>query len=229
MSSFTRLDKALTASVNDLHDHLWTKAAKDEAALLRRLETYSADLDRHLGTRGAIARSVRPLTRPFKKYPGGKDLFEFLHTIGHLAAAVELRPRRPRDAAKRAAEVVTSHAIGLAAAADSFHLVEAFEAGKSTFLEFTAALADVLEEKGVVFAGEFKRTSNAAYDVNAVWDEDWPKEFGLVASAQVIVAAGFATALYVEALRALGQYHEIPHARLVPVVRRIVDRIGAHA
>ncbi|OGS45552.1 MAG: hypothetical protein A3K66_07140 [Euryarchaeota archaeon RBG_16_67_27] len=229
MTSFPTLDRSLAAAVSGLHDHLWIAPAKDERRLLARLLAGAVALDGHLGTRGLLAGGVRPIVRDFQKSPGGKDLFEFLHTASNLAAAAESVRTRPKAAAKRASEAVSSLAIGVAAASDSFHLVEAFEAGKTDFLEFTAALADVLEQRGVVLAGEFKRSANATWDIHAIWDERWSKEFQRVAAIAALGSAGFTAALHVEALRTLGHYHEVPYGRLVPVVSRILGRAGAHA
>jgi len=228
MASFAALDRSLSSAVSDLHDHLWHAPKKDERGLLRRLEAGAVALDRHLGTRGLVAGAVRPIVRDFRSYPGGKDLFEFLHTVSQLAAAVEFQPRKPKAAAKRASEVVSSLAIGLAAASDHFVFVEEFESGKASFLQFTTRLADALEQQGVVLAGEWKRTANEAWDLHAIWDERWTKDFQQVAARTAVASGGFVAALHVDALRALGHYHETPYGRLVPAVRRILTRSGAH-
>ena len=229
MASFPSLDRRWSSAVNALHDHLWVTPSKDEAGLLRRLGACASELDRHLGTKGLIAGGVRPVLRDFKKYPGGKDVFEFLHSTTNLAAGVAYRTKRPREAAKRASEVVSSLAIGLSSASDSFHLVDAFQSGKSDFMDFTTRLADVLENRGFALAGEFKRGANATYNVHAIWDDSWSKDFQALAVLDGIGSAAHVCALHVEALRVLGGYHEAPYGRLAPAVRRIVERIGTHA
>jgi len=123
---------------------------------------------------------------------------------------------------------VTSIAIGLASASDNFHLVEEFKGGVTDFPEFMTRLADVLEERGVIEAGELKRAANLAYNVHAMWDERRSAESAGISAFAAIGAAGFATALHVDALRALGRYQDVPHKKLPPAIHHILKRSGAH-
>lgn len=229
MALFASLDRELTKATMDLHDYLWTGAKHDEKALLTRLEAGAGGLDRHLGTGGVLARAVRPLVRAFEPSGVGADLFTFLHVVGNLAGGVEVRPRKPKEAARRASEVVVSNSIHLAAAAGRFELVEAFESGKTDFLSFQENLADVLTDRGVLPAREMHRAANLAYDLHATWDAGRPKDAQLVAAAGGIVNAGLHALRMVDALRALGRYRDPPFAAFAPAIRRIVDRLGAHA
>ncbi len=226
MATFSTVDRKLTSAVSDLHDYLWVGKKIPQDRLLMRLEEAAADLDRHLGTRGLVSGGVRPLLRDFQRQPGGTSVFEFLHTVGNLAAAVQMQRRRPQESARRAAEVVTSCAIGLAAYADRFSLVEAFQGGKTDFAGFITDLADALEARGVVRAGEFKRAANMAYDIHATWDPDKTMDEQRVAAHAAVAAAAYAGVLHADALRDLGKYRDVPYGRMVPAIRRILE--GMH-
>ncbi len=228
MARFAAVDRSLATSIQDLHDHLWHAPRKDEAALLRRIEAGASGLDQYLGARGSILRAVRPITRNFVKVPAGADLFTFLTVVANLAGAAETRRRKPKDAAKRCTETVVSLAIHLASVSDSFDLVEDFESGKTDFLDFTTGLADVLEERGVVRAGEFKRVANSVYDIHALWEDRASRDQDEVAVVAAIGSTSFAAVLFLEALRDLGRYRDLPYSRLVPAMRKILDRLGAH-
>ena len=41
-----------------------------------------------------------------------------------------------------------------------------------------------------------------------------------------VVAAGFACVVFVDALRALGRYRDLPYGRLVPVVAAVLGKLG---
>lgn len=226
MVSFAVLDRTLSSAISDLHDYLWAGKRLEEKALLGRLERGAADLDLAVGARGAIASAVRPLVRDFRKYPTGPDLFTFLDAATNLSAAVEYFRRRPKLSAARASSLAVSLSIGLAAAADRFDLVETFEGGKTDFSEFTSRLADVLEEKGVLRAGEFRRAVNEPFDVNALWDPRASKDAQRIAALASTTSVAFACVLYVDALRALGRYRPVPFAKLTPAARRILDRLA---
>lgn len=228
MTSFAVVDRALSSAVSDLHDYLWAGKRLEEKALLRRLERSAMDLDQYVQARGAIASAVRPLLRRFQKYPTGPDLFTFLDAVVNLSAAVEYFRRRPKLSAARASALAVSLSIGIASAADRFDLVEAFEGGKTDFSEFTSGLADVLEEKGVLRAGEFRRAVNEPFDVNALWDARAPKDAQRISALASTASVALACVLYVDALRALGRYRPIPFAKLTPATRRILDRLGGH-
>ena len=229
MTAFATLDRDVTNATTDLHDYLWTGAKHDEKALLARLEAGAGGLDRHLGTDGVLARAVRPLVQAFEPRGVGADLFTFLHVVGNLAGAVECRAREPKEATRRASEVVVSNSIHLAAAAERFEIVEAFESGKTDFLSFQENLADILTDRGVLPARDLPRAANLAYDLHATWDAGRPKDAQLVAAAGGIMNAGLHALLMVDALRDLGRYRDPPFAALAPAIRRMFDGLGAHA
>jgi hypothetical protein len=229
MASFSQIDRSLASAVSDLHDYLWAGKKLPEARLLERLERGAKDLDRFVGARGAIASGIRPLLQDFRKHPTGPDLFTFCEAVCDLSAAVEYGVRDPKAAVTRASNLAVSLAIGLASAADRFDLVEEFEGGTTDFSEFTSRLADVLEEKGVLRAGEFRRAVNGPFDINALWDAQATKDAQRIGAIASAASAGLACVLYVDALRALGRYREAPYAKLVPATRRILERLGGHA
>lgn len=228
MASFARIDRALSAGVRDLHDYLWTGKKLRERALLARLGRSASALDRHVRARGSIVSAVRPLLRSFQKHPAGPDLYTFLDAVACLSAAVETWRRNPKYATARASSLAGSLSIALASASDRFDLVESFEGGQTDFGEFTSQLADVLEEKGVLRAGEFRRAVNQPFDVNALWDRKAPKDVQRIAAVAATASAALACVLYVDAIHSLGRYRPVPFAKLVPATERILQRLGGH-
>ncbi len=226
MASFAALDRSLSSDVSQLHDYLWAGKKLSERDLLVRIERDAERLERHVRARGAITSAVRPLVRPFSRIPSGPDLYTFLHAVAGMSAAVEARRTRPKTAVARASGVAVSMSIGVASAADRFDLVEEFEGGRADFAQFTSRLADVLEEKGALRAGEFRRAVNQSFDLNALWDPRAPRDAQQVVALAAVASAGLACALYVDGIRSLGRYRAVPFAKLVPAVRRILDRLG---
>ncbi len=228
MASYAASERRLAAALKDLHGYLWSGARPKEKDLLDRLLRGARDLDRHLRTTGRVERAVRPLTRDFHKNPQGSDLFTFLQAVAGLSYAADRVRRNPREAAKAASELGVSAAIALAWASGADALVEAFEAGRQDFGEFSARVQDVLESRGVLRASEFVRAVNLAFDVHALWDPRAAPEMRRVMATTGVVAAGFACVVLVEALEALGRYRESPYGRLVPVVSVILQGLGGH-
>lgn len=218
----------MAAALKDLHDYLWSGTRPREKELLDRLLRGARDLDRHLRTAGRVERAVRPLTRSFHKNPQGSDLFTFLQAVAGLSYAADRVRRNPREAAKAASELGVSVTIALAWAAGADALVDAFEAGRQDFGEFSARVQDVLESRGVLRASEFIRAVNLAFDVHALWDPHASPEMRRVMATTGVVAAGFASVVLVEALGALGRYRESPYRRLVPLVSVILQGLGGH-
>jgi len=226
MAAFAPVDRALSKAVEDLHDYLWTGAKHDEAALLGRLEEAAGRLDRHVRAGGSIADSVRPLVKSFDRRAVGADLFTFLEIVSHLAGAVEVRTKDPKDATRRASETVVSNSIHLASAAGRFEIVEMFESGKSDFMTFQDRLADLLTRRGVVQARELQRAANAAYDSHAIWSAGWSKDVQQIVAVAAIGNAAHHASLLADALRSIGRYRDPPYGSLASAVRRILDRIG---
>jgi tryptophan 2,3-dioxygenase len=228
MGSYADAEQRMRAAISELHDYLWGGARPDEAKLLAQLQGGARNLDRHLGAQGRVERAIRPITRRFRKVTQGADLYTFLHTIAHLSFAADRVRRSPKEAAKAASQVAISLCIHLASAAKRFDLVESFETGHTDFAEFTSKLADALEERGVLRAGEFRRATNQAFDVNALWDRRASTDAKRIMGAASVASAGFACVLFIDALRSLGRYRETPYARLIPVVGRILRAVGSH-
>jgi len=86
------------AAIRALHDHLWQGPTKDEAKLRLRLRKAVADLDRFVRARGMIVGATGPILENFRRRPDGEKVFDFLHAVANLAAAVELWRRDPREA-----------------------------------------------------------------------------------------------------------------------------------
>ena len=228
MAGYRSAEKEFLAAVSTLHDYLWGGARPRESDLLHALERGARALDRHAGTRGRVARAVRPMTRDFRKGAQGADLFAFLQAVALLSFAADRVRHRPQDAAKAASELGVSLCIHLASAAGRFDLVEAFEAGGSSFAEFTSHLADALEERGALRAGELRRAANQSFDVWALWDGRSSPDTKRIMATASVASAGFACILCVDALRALGRYRETPFGQLVPVVATLLRGLGSH-
>ena len=228
MVSYAAAEQRMLDAVSDLHDYLWAGGRVDEGKLRSRLERGVRDLDAHLRSRGRLLRSVRPLTRRFRKGSRGADLYTFLHAVSHLSFAADRVTRRPREAAKAASELVVSLCIHLASASDRLDLVESFEAGRTDFAEFSSKLADALEERGVLRAGELRRAANQAFDVRALWDGHASADAKRIMAAASVASAGFACVLFADALRSIGRYRKTPYAQMVPIVSTILRRAGGH-
>lgn len=228
MASYRAAEERFLVAISDLHDYLWGGARPDETKLLARLQRGARDLDRHHGTNGRAERAIRPLTHHFRKVTHGADLFAFLQAIARLSFAADRVRRKPREAAKAASELAVSLSIHLASAAGRRDLTEAFESGQSDFAEYSSKLADALEERGVLRAGEFRRATNQAFDLHALWDGRATTEAKRVMGAASVASAGLACVLFVDALRALGRYRETPYAHLVPVAETILHGLGGH-
>lgn len=228
MSSFAAIDARVSRAVDALHDYLWARTRISEPRLLTRLDRGARALDRIMGLRGALAGGARPMLRRFRKERNGPDLYAFLKAASDLSAAVRWSRSKPREGAKRASELAVSLSIHLASVAGRSDLVESFEAGTTDFGAFSSRLADVLEQKGALRAGEFRRAVNGAFDVRALWDPKAHGDAHVVAATAAAVFAGYACVLFVEALQALGQYRRTPYARMIPVTRRLLAHLGGH-
>lgn len=215
-------------AVAQLDEYLWAGARVDEHRLLARLERGTRDLDQHLKLRGRLLRPVQTMTRRFRKGTQGADLYTFLQAVSRLSFAADRVTRRPRDAVKAASELTVSLCIHLASAANRGDLVRTFESGRTDFAEFSAKLADALEERGVLRAGEFRRAANQAFDVGALWGGHASQEAKRIMATASVASAGFACVLFVDALRAIGRYRETPWGRLVPIASTILRRLGRH-
>ncbi len=228
MASYRAAEERLLGDVMELHDFLWGGARQNEARLLKRLRRDARDMDRHLGTRGRVERAVRPLLRRFQKVTDGPELFLFLHAVANLSAAADRVRRKPQEAAKAASEAAVSLCIHLASAAGRRSLTEAFETGQTDFAAYSSKLADALEERGVLRAGEFRRAANQAFDLHALWDRRASPEAKRIMAEASVASAALACVLFVDAMRALGRYRDAPHAQLVPVAAQVLRRSGGH-
>ena len=226
MPAYAASERRLAAAIQELHDYLWSGARPEEKELLARLASGARDLDAHLGTRGRIERTVRAVTRAFRKSTQGPDLFAFLRAVAGLAYAADRVRRRPKEAAKAASELAVSLSIHLADASGAPDLVDRFELGRQDFGEFSARLQDHLEDRGVLRAVEFRGAANLAFDIHALWDRKAPAVERRVVAHAAVVAAGFACVVFVDALRALGRYRDLPYGRLVPVVAAVLGKLG---
>lgn len=228
MASLASAERNLLSALSDLHDYLWAGARPDEARLLARLQRGARYLDRRLGGGRRVERAVRPMVRGFQKVTQGPDLFMFLQAVARLSFAADRVRRAPQESVKSASELAYSLCVHLASAAGRHELTEAFETGASDFAAYSSKLADALEERGVLRAGEFRRATNQAFDLRALWDARASSEAKRIMAATAVTSSGFACVLFVEALRTLGRYREPPYAHLVPLVATILGRLGGH-
>ncbi len=228
MASYAAAEQALLEAVAQLDDYLWSGARVHEGRLLARLERGARALDGHLKLKGRLARTVRNQIGRFRKGSQGADLYTFLQAVARLSFAADRIRRRPRESAKAASALSVSLCIHLASASGQSDLVRAFEGGRTDFAQFSARLADALEQRGVLRAGEFRRAANQAFDVGALWDGHASAESKRVWATASVASAGFACVLFVDALRAIGRYRETPYGRLGPAVATILGRLGGH-
>lgn len=228
VASYAAAEQEMLEAVARLDEYLRAGARVDEPKMLGRLERGARHLDRHLGLRGRFARSVRAETRRFRKGSQGADLYAYLQAVARLSFAADRVRRKPREAAKAASQLAVSLSIHLASAANRTDLVRRFESGGADFAQFSAKLADALEERGVLRAAEFHRAANQAFDVGALWDGRAAIETKRVLAAASVASSAFACVLFVDSLRALGRYREAPYGRLVPIVAAILRRLGGH-
>lgn len=228
MASYRAAELRLLGDVNELHDYLWGGARSDETKLLARLGRGARELDRHLGSQGRVERAVRPLLRHFRKVTDGPELFLFLHAVTNLSAAADRVRRQPEEASKAAREAAVSLCIHLASAAGRHSLTEAFETGETDFAAYSSKLADALEERGVLRAGEFRRAANQAFDLHALWDRRASPEAKRIMAEASLTSVALACVLFVDGMRALGRYRDAPHAQLVPVAAQVLRRSGGH-
>ncbi|HYM38872.1 MAG TPA: hypothetical protein VEY12_01835 [Thermoplasmata archaeon] len=226
MASGSVPERDLRSTILELHDYLWAGARPDEAKLLARLERGARNLDRHLGTKGRVERAIRPMTRHFRKVTHGADLFTFLQAVAQLSFAADRVRRAPQDSVKASSQLAYSLCVHLASVMDRHDLTQSFESGRTDFASYSSKLADALEERGVLRAGEFRRAANQAFDLHALWDRRASVETQRIVALTAVASGGFACVLFVDALKALSRHRETPYGHLVPVVAAIFRRLG---
>ena len=226
MPSYASSERDLATALRDLHAYVWTGARRDEAELLARLLRGARSLDRHIGMRGGVERAVRPIARTFRRFPQGADLFTYLQAVAGLSYAADRVHRRPGEAATAASELVVSLSLRLASVSSADDLAEEFESGRRGFAGFIARLGKRLEVRGVLRAAEFARVADLTFDIRALWNRKSPLAARRIMAEASVAAAGFACMVFVEALRALGRYREIPYGRLIPAVAAILGGLG---
>jgi hypothetical protein len=216
--------------VNRFHDFLWHPDAKvDGEKLLADLQREARELDAFLVAGGKIRRHAAAFAEATRKDKDrhGPDLFELLHDTYNLTAATEhVRKKDYKRAAEHVARIVESDSIGTCAALDSFNLVNEWEGGTISFETYAGRLADLLEGKGVVEAGQYKRMMVAARTFGNEWDAGVPREQQLLAARAAVEAAAWCT-VATRAIRgaATGRPSPVPAKDYSAVIRRIVARL----
>ncbi len=226
MASFASLDKRLSRDVGLIHDYLWQGWKGDPGKLRADLRREARELDAFLGVRGKLRRPANALLDKFDA-KHGPSLYEFLYDTYNLTAATEhVRKGDYKGAAEHAAWAVESMSIGVCSAANRFDIVEKWgHGGETDYEQYTSAIADMLQGKGVARAGEYKRMLLVARTFGKQWDRGASKERQAVAARAAIAAAawcGLTTSSIHGALRASRGFPQTDYAA---VITRIVERL----
>jgi hypothetical protein len=229
MTSFKVLDRRLREDTKALHDWLWRGWKGDEAGLLRDLARDATDLDAFLGAGGGLRRPARALiaaVRARGREGPGAGLFELLSHVHDLTAATEhARSGDFAGAGDHLEDAIGSVTIGTCAAAGRFPYVQQWEGGAIDFDAYMGKLADVLEEKGVARAGEWKRIASGAYHLKGTLNPRAPEAERALLARAAVTGACWATLANVAIRRALGSRPRVPYADFAHVIRRIADRL----
>jgi len=226
-SAFSSLDQRLSRDIRELHDYLWDPGWKgDDSALRTRLLKGAKDLDTFLSARGRLRKSVESLAKPWSRERQGASLFELLYDVLGLTAATEhTRKGRHRDAAVRAQAVIESTSIGVCSASGHFEIVEEWEARKIDFETYTTKLAEVLQEKLIPQAGQFKRVLNAVYEFGAEWDGSASKGAQALAARAAIEDAAWCVSRSLTTRSLLGDPQKIAEKDFEALLGLIVSRL----
>lgn len=227
MASFRSLDSRMHRDVRQLHDYLWHPGWKgDPDALRSALVKDARELDALLRARGQLGKNAAALAKSLHKEASGESLFELLWDAYNLTAATEhVKKGDPKGAGEHTAWAVESMSIGVCASAGCFPIVEEWESGRIDFESYTSKLADVLQEKGVPRAGEFKRMLLAVHTFGKDWDGRAPKEAQTLAARAAIANAAWC-ALTTDRIRTrLGAPRKFPRKDYAAIVSRIASRL----
>jgi hypothetical protein len=220
--SFAALDRPMTQDLQALHDFLWQGRGEDVSFLGSRLVKDAQDADALLRLGGRLQRNAKALAAGLKEPGKGESLFELLEHAWGLGAATVLAGKKDhRAAAVRAKDAIASATIGVCANAGCFEFVEEWEGGKIDFESFTKKLADFLEPKGVLYAGQFKRVLDAVFDIGANWNAVATKPEQALAARSSIDGCAWCLLTSISIRELLGAPPKFPSGDFAEIVARI--------
>lgn len=223
---FAALDKRINRDTEQLHDHLWhSQGKKDPTKLRANLGRDVRDADAFLRLGGKLRKNANALIDAWAAPGAGESLFELVEHSWGLAAATVLAGRGEyKRAAERCKNVIASASIGVCANVGCFEYVEEWEAGKIDFETYTGKLADFLEAKGIVAAGQFKRMLNAIWDFGTNWDEGASRMEGLLAARTVVDAVSWSLLTSIRIRKEVGRPPKFSAEDFAVIVDRIAER-----
>lgn len=222
---FSTLDKRINRDTETLHDFLWHGRKENESSLAANLLKDARDADSFLRLGGRLLRNGKPLAAGLQDSGNGESLFELLGHSWALGAGIVLAAKKNyRGAATRAKNAISSASIGVCANAGCFEFVEEWEAGKTDFETYTKKLADFLEPKGVLYAGQFKRMLDAVHDVGMNWNAVASKSEQALAARASIQAAAWCLLASVSIRELLGAPPKFFSSDFGEIVERIVGK-----
>ena len=223
--SFPALDRRVNRDPEALHDFLWHDRPEEEKSLASSLERDARDIDTFLRLGGRVLRNATPPMADLRTSGNGESLFELLGHTWALGAATTLAARKDfRGAATRARHAVASASIGVCANAGCFEFVQEWEGGKIDFETYTRRLADFLEPKGVLNAGQFKRMLDVVYDAGMNWNAVATKPEQVLAGLASIQAAAWCLLFAVSIRELLGAPPKFSSRDFGEIVERIAGR-----
>lgn len=224
---FAALDKRINRDTEQLHDHLWhSQVKKDPTKLRANLGRDVRDADAFLRLGGKLRNNANALIDAWGAPGAGESLFELMEHSWGLAAATVLAGRGEyKRAAERCKNVIASASIGVCANVGCFDYVEEWEAGKIDFETYTGKLADFLEAKGIVAAGQFKRLLNAIWDFGTNWETSASDAQQAVAVRASIENTGWCLHESVRVRKATGRPPMFSSEDFEEILRRIAVRL----
>lgn len=221
--SFPTLDKRIIRDMEALHDFLWMGKKDNETSLVSSLLKDARDADVFLRLGGRLGRNAKPLAAALQTAGNGESLFELLEHSWALGAATVLAAKKDyRAATTRAKDAISSASIGVCANAGCFEIVQEWERGKIDFEMYTKKLAEFLDPKGVLYAGQFKRMLDAVHDVGANWNAVASKSEQALAARASIQAAAWCLLTSVSIRELLGAPPKFSSSDFGEIVDRIV-------
>ena len=223
---FAALDKRINRDTEHLHDYLWHfQGKKDPTKLRANLGRDVRDADAFLRLGGKLRNNAKALIDAWAAPGAGESLFELVEHSWGLAAATVLAGRGEyKRAAERCKNVIASASIGVCANVGCFEYVEEWEAGKIDFATYAGKLADFLEAKGIVAAGQFKRMLNAIWDFGTNWDEGASRMEGLLAARTAVDAVGWSLLASIRIRKEIGRPPKFSAEDFAVIVDRIAER-----
>jgi hypothetical protein len=224
-ASFTALDRRVIQDLGALHDFLWRGRKEEATSFASKLLKDAQDADAFLHLGGRLARNAKALAAGVEDPGKGESLFELLEHVWALGAARQLAAKKDyRGAAIRAKDAVSSATIGVCANVGCFEFVEEWEGGKIDFEAFTKKVAEFLEPKGVLYAGQFKRVLDAVHDIGTNWNAVAGKGEQALAARTAIAGGAWCLLTSVSIRELLGAPPKFAAGDFGEIVERILPR-----